>query len=186
MSMSLRDQLLQAGLITKKQAQQAGRPQQKPKQQQADPKLVEPSLAEAARLAAEAARAEKQAQDQARNKALQEKAEQKARRAQVKQLVDQHRIAKVETEETYNFTDGTNVRRLPVTADLRKQLIEGRIGIVRCDGRYEFVPAAIAEKIGERDPRALILLNKVNPTNPNGPAEDDPYKDYVVPDDLVW
>lgn len=185
MSMSLRDQLLQAGLITKKQAQQAGRPQQKPKQS-ADPKLVEPTLAEAARLAAEAARAEKLAQDQARNKAMQEKAEQKARRAQVKQLVDQHRIAKVETEETYNFTDGANVRRLPVTAELRKQLIEGRIGIVRCDGRYEFVPAAIAEKIGERDPRALILLNKATPAGQNGPAEDDPYKDYVVPDDLIW
>jgi len=183
MSMSLRDQLLQAGLISKKQAQAATRPQPKKNQQQGKP--AEPSLAEAARLAAEATRAEKLAQDQARNRQQQEKAEQKARRAQVKQLVEQSRVAKVDSEDSYNFVDGANVRRLAVTPELRKQLINGQLGIVRCDGRYEMVPAAIVERIRERDARSVILLNTAA-SAASAAAEDDPYKDFPIPDDLTW
>ncbi len=36
-------------------------------------------------------------------------------------------------------------------------------------------------KIQERDPRRVVLLN----VQSQEPDEDDPYKDYVVPDDLM-
>jgi uncharacterized protein YaiL (DUF2058 family) len=53
---------------------------------------------------------------------------------------------------------------------------------VRCEGRYAFVPATIGEQIHARVERALIHHNKPSAA----PSDDDPYKDYVVPDDLVW
>lgn len=185
MSMSLRDQLLQAGLITKKQAEQAARPQHHQRQDRAPKKP--PSAVEeqrrAAQAAAQKAQAEKQAQDQARNRQQQEKAERKARHAQIKQLVEQNRLPKLDSEELFNFIDGTRIRRIPVNADMRLRLGNGQLRIVRCEGRYEVVPGAIAERIAERDVRAVIPQATAADTKPD---ENDPYKDYVVPDDLIW
>jgi uncharacterized protein YaiL (DUF2058 family) len=53
---------------------------------------------------------------------------------------------------------------------------------VRCEGRFAFVPAAVGEQIGARVGKALLHLNRPE----TAPAADDPYKDYVVPDDLIW
>jgi uncharacterized protein YaiL (DUF2058 family) len=54
--------------------------------------------------------------------------------------------------------------------------------LVRCEGKYEMIPAEIAEKIRALNPNAVVELPKEDPK----PAEDDPYKDFVVPDDLKW
>jgi len=181
MSMSLRDQLLQAGLISKKQAQQAG------KQQHQHKKGLPPkNPAEApdiAKLAAEKALAEKVAQDQERSRKEREKAEIKARFAQIKQLVDQHKLPKVNGEDYYNFADGKKIRRIPVTPAMRAQLGQGQLAIVRSDGRYEVVSNAIADRVRERDERSVIHYG---PAQAPTVDENDPYKDFVVPDDLIW
>jgi uncharacterized protein YaiL (DUF2058 family) len=46
------------------------------------------------------------------------------------------------------------------------------------------VPADVLERIRERHADAIVA-NPVSDT-PAVPAEDDPYKDFVVPDDLTW
>ncbi|VTL97311.1 nucleoprotein/polynucleotide-associated enzyme [Pseudomonas aeruginosa] len=76
MSMSLRDQLLKAGLVNEKQAKQATK--QKQKQQRLEHKN-QVDKDDSQRLAAEQARAEKLARDQELNRQQQEKAEKKAR-----------------------------------------------------------------------------------------------------------
>lgn len=175
----MRDQLLQAGLITKKQSKEAGRERHQKVSAKGDAAQREPSLAEAEALRAAA---EKKARDQELARQEQAKREQKERRAQIKQLVDQHRIAKPESDDLFNFVDGTRIRRLPVNPQLRADLVAGRIAIVRCDGRYELVAADIGQRIAERDSNALVHLAK-----PDNDADDnDPYKDYKVPDDLIW
>lgn len=179
MSLSLRDQLLQAGLLTQKQAQQSKKEQQRERQQQ---KKGQPPAPDAAKQAAQRAADEKAARDQELNRQQKEKAEQKARRAQVKQLVDANRLPRLDTEDLYNFADGTRIRRIPADATRRQQLIAGQLMIVRSDGRYEVVPAAIAARVAELDPRAVIARNDARETV----DENDPYKDYVVPDDLTW
>lgn len=178
--MSLRDQLLQAGLITKKQAQDAAR-KQRPEKGNKAPRGEAPKPTEA-QLAAQKAQEQKIERDRELNRKAQEKSERKARQAQVRQLVIPAKLPKVDSDQTYNFADGKNIRRLPVTPELRKKLIEGKLGIVRCDGRYEMVPADIAEKVRERDAQALVFLA----TAEAPPAEDDPYKDFPIPDDLTW
>ena len=179
MSLSLRDQLLQAGLITKKQAQDAGKQQHQQRKQQhhhtaksaPPPKPVESPE-----------QARKRAADQERNRQLQEKAALKARRAEIRQLVEQNKLPKAQGDDLYNFLDGRNIRRIPVDAEMRRRLGAGELFVVRSEGRYEVVPAAIAERIRERDERCVMPP----PAADAKPDENDPYKDYVVPDDLIW
>ncbi len=179
MSMSLREQLLAAGLVSKKQAEQAERQQKQKHHQHAKGK---PSQADEARRAAQQAQAAKAARDQELNLKRQQEAEQKARAAQIRQLIDENRLPKLETDDYFNFVDRGKVRRMAVDAQRREQLIKGTVAIVRFEGKYDVVLPEIAEKIRERNPKAVVSLNAAEST----PAEDDPYKDFVVPDDLRW
>jgi uncharacterized protein YaiL (DUF2058 family) len=140
-------------------------------------------------VAQQKAAAEKAARDAELNRKQQEKLAQKARRAEARQLVEQHRVAKLaDSEELYNFLDGSRIRRLPVDRPMREKLVAGSLVIVRCAGRYEIVPVEIAARIVERDPHAALQAPPAGATPESSEAsgEDDPYKDYKVPDDLMW
>jgi len=184
MSLSLREQLLQAGLVTKKQVekaeQQARTPQ--PKHQQSKKKDTQP---DPRALAAQKVQAEKAARDQELNRKKQEKAERNARWAQIRQLVTEHRIVRAdECELIFNFVDNNAVKRIYVTPTLRDQITRGTLAIVRCDGKYELVPTAIADRIRERETKAVVNMNAT--VEASAPSEDDPYADHKVPDDLMW
>jgi uncharacterized protein len=182
MSMSLRDQLIQAGLGTKKQAKEATQPKKAPSRHQPPP--ISPE-----KLAAQKAAAAKSARDQELNRRQQEKAAAKARRAEVKQLIEQHRLPPVVSEEYYNFADGNRLSRLAVTPALREQLIKGTIVIVRYEGHYAVVPESAVARIRERDEHAIVMHEPAATPAPAATAStesDDPYKDFVVPDDLIW
>src|ERR1700756_2568201 len=105
MSMSLRDQLLAAGLGTKKQAKEATQAKRPPPRHQPAPISQE-------KLPANKAQAPKTARDQDLTRRQQEKAAAKARRAEVKQIIEQHRLPPVESDEFFNFADGNRLARL--------------------------------------------------------------------------
>lgn len=179
MSLSLRDQLLKAGLVNEKQAKQAG------KQQQKQQRLVKKGQVEkddSQREAALKAQAEKLARDQELNRQQKEKAEQKARAAQIKQLIETSRLPKLTTEDYYNFVDDKKVKRLSVNKLMRDKLSSGSLAIVRHGGGYEVIPREAALKIQERDPNRIIQLN----VQSEAPDADDPYAAYQIPDDLMW
>jgi uncharacterized protein YaiL (DUF2058 family) len=44
------------------------------------------------------------------------------------------------------------------------------------------VPRVIADKIAERAPESVVRVNKVEAAA----DEDDPYKDFKIPDDFDW
>jgi len=180
MSMSLRDQLLKAGLVSQKQVKEAERQQdrrarQPPKQKAGSPPAREP---------ARSSEAAKTARDQALNRQQQEKAAKKALFAQIKQLIDQNRLPPIEGEDFYNFLDGNKIRRVAVNPELRGRIGRGEVVIVRHGGRYDLVPPAIAARIRERDQRAVIAPVAAAAME-TSPAED-PYAGFVVPDDMIW
>lgn len=179
MSLSLRDQLLKAGLVNEKQAKQAGKEQKK---QQRLVKKGQAEADESSKQAALKAQAEKQARDQQLNQQQKDKAEQKARSAQVKQLIETSRLPKLNGEDYYNFVDDKKVKRIVVNNLLRDKLSRGSLAIVRHGGGYEIIPRDAALKIQEREPRRIVLLN----TQTQEPDADDPYAAYQVPDDLMW
>jgi uncharacterized protein len=186
--MSLREQLLAAGLGSKKQAKQAEQEQRQQEHRrheqrhQAPKRKVEPPPAPTAAQVAQAAKA---ARDKELNRKRQEQAELRAREAVIKQLIAQHRLPRIATEdcEYYNFVHGKKIRRVAVDAQRREQIIAGSLFVVRYHGDTAVVPAEAAEKIRERDPRAVVTHSH---DAQSAVAEDDPYKDFVVPDDLTW
>ena len=176
MSMSLRDQLLQAGLANQRQSKEAERQlrqQQRDRQQLPKDKRAMPSRAE---LAAQQAQLAKAARDQRLSLRTKEQAEKKARAAQIEQLIEQNRLPRPQTDERYNFVDGNKVRHIPADHSLRERLSRGEVAIVRRSGGYELVPAETAARIRERDKCAVIEC---------GVAHDAAPADGV-PEDLMW
>ena len=180
MSMSLREQLLAAGLATKKQAKQVEHQQRK--QARTEQHHGKAAADDERKLAAQRAQAAKIARDQELNRQREIQAEKRARAAQIKQLIEQNRLPKLETDEYYNFIDRQKVRRMAVDTTRRVQIMSGELVIVRCEGKYDLVPAEIAARIKERDERAVIAFK----AEEKQPDDNDPYKDFVVPDDLTW
>ncbi len=183
MSLSLREQLLKAGLVSEKQAKQAERQTSQQAHQRKKGSLPDPTPKQQA--AAQKAAAAKIARDLELNRKQQEKAERRARAAQLRQLVEQLRVPRPESDDYYNFVDGGRIRRLQITPELRARLVAGTLAIVRYDGRYDLVPADAVERIRERAPDAIVASPASEPAAAPQ-AEDDPYKDFVVPDDLTW
>ena len=180
MSLSLRDQMLKAGLVNEKQVKQATKEQ---KRQQRLEKKGAVEVDETQRQAALKAMAEKQKRDQELNRQQQEKVERKAQVAQIRQLIETSRLPKLDTEDYYNFVDHKTVKRIAVNDMVRNKLSSGSLAIVKHGGGYEIIPREAALKIQERDERRIVLLNVVSA---EVEQEDDPYAAYQIPDDLMW
>jgi uncharacterized protein YaiL (DUF2058 family) len=184
MSTSLRDQLLKAGLVNEKQSQDAERQQRQQRRERQQLPKGKRDVASEAELAAQQAQLAKSARDRELSRRQQDEADKKARRAQIEQLVEQNRLPRPQTDELYNFVvDGNKVGRIPADSSVRERLGRGEIAIVRCGDRYEFVPAATAVRIRERDPQAVVVFAAATDA---APPADDGYSNFVVPDDLMW
>ncbi len=175
MSSTLREQLLKAGLVTEKQVR-ATEQQQRPQSRH------KPALVPESKRAGEAAQSAKAARDHQLNRKRQLNAEAKARAAEIRQLIEQHRLPKVDSDDRFNFIHGKKLRFIAVDAALREGINNGALFIVRFEGSSGIVPAAIAERIRERDARVVISPK----AEERSVDENDPYKDFVVPDDLKW
>lgn len=179
---SLQDQLLKAGLIDTKKAKQANK--EKRKETNVARRSAEPVLDEI-KQSAEQARLEKAERDRELNRQREEALQQKAIAAQIKQLIENHRQPKDagKGDVEYNFTDGKLIKKIRVSSLVQEQIVRGVLAVVKLGEGYELVPRIVADKIAQRDEKAVIVANtKVQ----NQTDEDDPYKDYVIPDDLMW
>lgn len=169
--MSLQEQMLKAGLINNKQAKKAQKGSKKSKE-----------LSREVKASVEAKKAEQIARDKALNQ--QQQAEKTAReiQAQIKQLIESNTVSSSKADIKYNFKDGNTIKSIYVGDSERKQLISGVLVIAKFADQYSVIPAIVGRKIKERDTDIIIE----NEHSEEVPAEDDPYADFVVPDDLMW
>lgn len=179
MGNSLRDQLLKAGLVDKQKVKQAKHEKHKEAKQQRSGGVA----ADPGKQRAEQALNEKTARDRELNRQRKAESERKALEAQIRQLIEANRLPKNDGDIAYNFTDGTKIRRLYITAATRQQLGSGQLAIVKLNGQYDIVPAAVAEKIRQRDAACVVAGHAPQAQRPE---EADPYANYPVPDDLLW
>jgi uncharacterized protein YaiL (DUF2058 family) len=181
-SSTLKEQLLKAGLVTEKQVRASEQQQHRQQRPHSQSRKQPPPVPEQKR-AAEQAQSAKAARDQQLNRQRQLNAEAKARAAEIRQLIEQHKLPKVESDDRFNFVHGSKLRFVAVDAARREGIDSGTLFIVRYEGQSNVVPAACAERIRERDPRVVFTPS----ATAQAPAdENDPYKDFVVPDDLKW
>lgn len=178
MANALQDQLLKAGLVNDKQLKKAQKEKRQEVRQTAGRKGGISDDAQSAQKRA----IEKAERDRKLNRQHKEALEQKAVAAQIKQLVDAHRVATGDGEVAYQFADEGKVKSLYVTEAVRRQIVRGRLAIVKSEGRYELVPADTAEKIRIRSAARVLLWNSPEPAEDAG----DEYAAYTVPDDLIW
>jgi uncharacterized protein len=175
----LQEQLLKAGLVKKSRAAEIAREQsRKRKGKAAQPDGPEP--VDARKLQAE--RAE-------RDRAIAQERNARARdnevRAQIRQIVEAHRVGR-EGEIEYGFTDGARIRRIQVDHQQRAQLARGALVIVRHDDSYELLPRAAADRVRERDPSMIVLDHATSDNNLSADELDPYYSRFKVPDDLTW
>ncbi len=178
---SLQEQLLQAGVVDQKKARQIDK--EKRKAAKSQPKGH--AKVDETRELAQRALAEKAERARALNRQQQAQAQEKAIRAQVIQLIRMNRIEHGQGDVPYQFTDDKKVKKKYVSAKMHEELSQGRVAIARLDGGYELLPAAAARKIMERDEATIVLLNGTQSAAGDS-AEDDPYAEYQIPDDLMW
>jgi len=177
MGNSLSDQLLKAGLASKKQAVRAKKAQNtKEKQQRKGVEVVD----ETAELVNKAD-AKRRAKDQQLNRQKNDEAQAKAIKAQIVELVSLNKITeRGDTEFSYN--DSGKIKTVMLEKETRDRLVKGVFNIVSVNQQHDIVPRTVAAKIAERDADAIVLANQ----HTEAEEQDDEYADYKVPDDLMW
>jgi uncharacterized protein len=176
---SLQDQFLKAGLVDKNKVKQTN--QEKSKQKKVELRTGTQSVNEARLAALETQRknAERARELNAQRDAA---ANEKAIVAQIAQMVQKNRQSKGKGDIAYNFTHGSKIERIYVSAEVQAHLMAGRLVIVCQGGATELVPRVIADKIAERDASLVVRVNKSS----TQVDEDDPYAAFQIPDDLMW
>lgn len=104
---------------------------------------------------------------------------------QIQQVVEAHKVKRA-GEIAYRFADGDQIRSVLVNEALRTQLAAGTLVIVRHGEGYELLPRAAANKVCERDAAMIVLDHGRSDTAPDCDADSGYYKQFEVPDDLVW
>ena len=154
MANPLQEQLLKAGLASKKQAKKAEHEKRiSRKQHNGNPPAV----------AGNTAREEQAAKDLRNRELNRERAEQarlREQKAQVKQLIETNRLAKDDRGEPYHFAEQNKIKRIFVSEELAEQLSRGQLAIVKLGPGYEVVPAKVARQIASRDPEAVIVFHE--------------------------
>lgn len=165
--MSLRDELLKAGLVSADKAKKLdsdGRKQDHQRKKNQALAAEEAARQAEARRQAETEAARKREQDRRLN--LEREAEKKQREsiARARQLIDGHRLNDPQAEIFYNFldSDGHWIRAIRVTPAQRKALAMGRLAILRGD-RNEFdfplAPRETALKLAEFALERVMVLH---------------------------
>jgi len=177
MGKSLADQLLGAGLVDNKKARKL----QKEKRQRGRQKTGDDGADRARLQQQQAVQAEK---DRELNRQRKAEAQARERQAQARQLLETHRI-RADGDIRFQFADPRDrrIRPLYVSHEVRERLAKGLLAICSIREGYCVVPADTADRVAERDPAAVIF--RADPA-PQRMDEDDPYRDFPIPDDIDW
>lgn len=179
MGESLQEQLLKAGLVDKSKLNKA----KKQKKKQTRQRRNTADAAPAVDPQVQKERAEKAARDRELNERRNEARKAREIAAQVTQLVSRHRHPRSPSDDDrpFHFNNKGKVKRMYVSPQTQEMITSGKLVIVNHNGVFDLVPPEIAEKIRQRNPGLVVDLPKETT-----PAEDDPYAEFQVPDDLMW
>lgn len=183
MGKTFQEQMLQLGLVDKKKASQNKKQKHQKKKKQGKVGKTKTVVDENA-LIAQKAEEKKKARARQLNKEREAKLQKRADAAQVRQIVEQNKIAKDEKGVAYRFNAKGKIQRIFVEQDIADQLSAGSLGIVSLQGKFEVVPRKVVEKIEAIDKKIFLTINSPKEKKETDP--DDPYAEFQVPDDLMW
>jgi len=150
----LQDQLLKAGLASKKQAKKAEHEKRISRKQ---------NDGNSSAAVSNQAREEQAAKDQHNRELNLQRAEEtrlREQKAQVKQLIETNRLPQDGRGEPYHFVEQNKIKRLFVSEEMTDQLSRGQLAIVKLGPGYEVVPAKVARQIASRDQGAVVVFHE--------------------------
>lgn len=171
--------MLKAGLVKKAKVAQVAREQAKKHQGKA------PAAPGAEELDVRRLQAEKAERDRTIAAERNAQARVHEARAQIRQIVEANKVQRA-GEIAYRFTDGDAIKDVLVNEALRAQLASGTLVIVRHGQGYELLPRVAANKVYERDAAMIVLDHGRAEAGSGNEADDEYYKQFEVPDDLIW
>jgi len=181
MNNPFQEQLLKAGLVTKKQVQKAQQDKNKKRKQQKQ-QSKKANAVDENKLKAQRVAEEKTQRDRELNKKKELQVRQKAISIEINQLIENNCLKRDDScEIVYNFEHNKKVKRIYVDAGMKQQIVKGGLGIARIEGRYELVPKNIAQKIQQRNEKRIVIFDAEETID-----ESDPYAEHQIPDDLMW
>jgi len=175
----LQEQLLKAGLAKKSTIDKVAREQAKQRHAKSAP------AANTDHVDAERIQRENADRDRALSAERNAKARAQEQRAQVRQIIEQTKLPRA-GEIDYRFTHDGAIRSLLVTEPVRRQLSTGALVIACHDSGYAIIPRAAAEKVEARDATMIAVDHGRAATPPSDATDDDYYRQFKVPDDLIW
>lgn len=176
---ALQAQLLKAGLVDQKKAKKIS------KQTQHQQRLGQNPDAELKANLTQAQQ-EKRAKDQALNQEKQRQLAEKSLKANIEQMIQQHKVHDFAGDVTYQFIDDNKVKKVYINQSVYNALVAGTLVIARSQMGYAYLPKPLAERIETKMTGFLVNFPTNSLENTQQTDEDDPYADYVIPDDLMW
>ncbi|AQS36015.1 hypothetical protein Sps_00823 [Shewanella psychrophila] len=180
MANPFQEQLLKAGLVSKQKVQKA----KTQKRRDRKAKVDDGSADLKQKIATQ--KLEQAAKDKALNEQRFEQANEKGL---VRGLVTEFTRLAIKLPQSaeikFNFTHSNKIFSIYVDDKLQAQLLNGQLGIVRHEDASYLVPHKLAERVNMLVPEWCGYL-WVKDDNSQVVVEDDPYADYVIPDDLMW
>lgn len=163
--MSLKDQLLKSGLVSKKQLQKSEASKKKQehdskKNSQLAQKLNEEKLKDAAIIEEE--RLKRQELDKELNKKRDALILQREHYFRAIQLINSNSLNSRSAPENYYFAENNFIRKVVVTPWQREMLARGKFGIAKPNddlNEYIIIPLAIARVLQDIAPLMLIVLH---------------------------
>jgi uncharacterized protein YaiL (DUF2058 family) len=179
---SLGDQLRAVGLVTEKQLRKAQKGQHRK-----DTRIRQGIEKDDDKIAAQKMMESKSAIDLEKNKLRDKVSESKSILAQIRQLIEMNK-KREDGNIPYNFTLKNKIKKIYISEENKKQINLGHLAIVSYNNlneekEIELVPKKVAEKISERNEESIIYLYEKSKDLID---ENDPYKDFQIPDDLEW
>ena len=174
---ALQAQLLKAGLVDNKKAKKLS------KQAVHEKRTGDSSDAEI-KAKIEQAKQEKLAKDQAIEREKKAEKKEKELKAAIMQMINQHKIRDTDGEIAYQFIDDSKIKKVYLNQQIYNALVAGSLVIARENESYAFLPKALADRINAKMQGFIIVNNSEK--NEETTDEEDPYADYVIPDDLMW
>lgn len=174
---ALQAQLLKSGLVDNKKAKKLS------KQAQHENRTGQSNQADL-KASIEQSQLEKQNKDQQLNAEKQRQLEEKTLKANIIQMIGQHKIRNTDGDMVYQFIDENKIKKVYLNQQVYNALVNGTLVIAKENEHYAYLPQVLAERI-EQKMEGFILWNK-SEDNQQSTDEEDPYAAYVIPDDLMW
>ena len=107
----------------------------------------------------------------------------------IRDLLDRHAQNDRSAELAFSFMRENTVRRVYVTDAQRRKLAGGELAVVGFRRRHHIVPSGVADEI--QGLRPIVFVHRAGAAGAGASAtdastDDDPYRDFPVPDDLHW